>query len=68
MKQTTETLATRNSRSFEYTLEKFPKIPQAKLKIIFVKPRIREVLKDINFKTTLDELELPVWIGCLLSN
>ena len=68
MKQTTETLATRNSRNFEYTLEKFPKIPQAKLKIIFVGPRIRQVLKDINFKTTLDELELPVWIGCLLSN
>lgn len=62
MKQFVKTLGKRKSRGFQYICEKFPKITQAKLKEgIFVGPQIREVLRDTNFKTTLDEVELRAW-------
>lgn len=62
MKHFIETFGRRNSRGVQYIKEKFPKITYAKLKeSIFVRPQIREVLKDVNFKSTLDELELPEW-------
>lgn len=56
----------RNTKGFKYIAECFPKITQTKLKEairVAPSPRIREVLRDVNFKTTLDEMELPAWNG-----
>ena len=53
MKQFIKTIGRRNSRGFDYIVEKFPKITRAKLKqVIFVVPQIGEVL---NLKATLTE-------------
>ncbi len=62
MKQFLKTLARRSSEGFEYAKAKFPKITKAKLKEgIFVGPQIKELLKDSNFLTALDDSELKAW-------
>ncbi|XP_076043843.1 uncharacterized protein LOC143026937 [Oratosquilla oratoria] len=62
MKQFVKTLARKNSESFEYVKAKFTKIIEVKLKEgVFVGPQIKELLKDNNFLTTLDETELKAW-------
>ena len=46
-KQFIKTLRRGNSKGFEYIVEKFPEITQVKFKEgIFVRPQIREVLKN----------------------
>ena len=60
MKHFIHTLWRRNSRGFDYIVEKLSKITQIKLQEgIFVKPLIKKALKDIKFKKTLDQLQLP---------
>lgn len=60
MKHFIHTLWRRHSRGFDYIVEKLSKITQIKLQEgIFVKPLIKKALKDIKFKKTLDQLQLP---------
>ena len=62
MRQFIENFRRRNSRVFKYIVGKFPKIAQIKFKeSVFVGHQIGQVLKDVSFKTILNELELPVW-------
>lgn len=56
MKQCVKALGKINGRG------KIPNIAQSKLNEgIFVGLQNRKVLQVVNFKTTVDELELPVW-------
>ncbi|GBP17968.1 hypothetical protein EVAR_16910_1 [Eumeta japonica] len=47
---------------FQYLKTKFPRISDAKMKEgIFVGPQIRELMKDSNFESTLNEAEQRAW-------
>ncbi|GBP34939.1 hypothetical protein EVAR_26530_1 [Eumeta japonica] len=47
---------------FQYLKTKFPQISDAKMKEgIFVGPQIRELMKDSNFESTLNEAEQRAW-------
>ncbi|GBP36303.1 hypothetical protein EVAR_85552_1 [Eumeta japonica] len=47
---------------FQYLKTKFPRISDAKIKEgIFVGPQIRELMKDSNFESTLNEAEQRAW-------
>ncbi len=51
-----------NSRGYQYLVAKFPNISTAKLKEgLFVRPQIREVLKDDSFDESLSEYEIRAW-------
>ncbi|GBP10628.1 2-phosphoxylose phosphatase 1 [Eumeta japonica] len=50
---------------FQYLKTKFPRISDAKMKEgIFVGPQIRELMKDSNFESTLNEAEQRAWTFC----
>jgi hypothetical protein len=52
----------RNGDGFQYLKRKFPILSDAKIKEgIFVGPQIRELLKDENFESVLNSLELEAW-------
>lgn len=48
--------------AFQYLKKKFPKISDAKIKEgIFVGPQIRQLMLDLDFDATMDDLEIAAW-------
>jgi len=48
---------------FQYTRNKFPNVSDAKIKVIFIGPQIRELMHDKQFDEDLNETERNAWLS-----
>jgi len=54
----------KTGRGFEYVMDKFPNVSDAKIKeCIFIGPQIRELMQDKQFDEDLNETERNVWLS-----
>lgn len=54
----------RNGAAFQYLINKFPNITEAKLKEgIFVGPQIRKLINDTDFSSRMASIELEAWLS-----